>query len=226
VKVLVGLGNPGREYAKTRHNVGWMLLDELVPRLAAGKFRAERSVEVAEAFHNGEKVYLVKPQTYMNRSGQALAMWLGQFKEIRDAVRAEGVSSRSASANSRAERSEPCLWPGLFVLSDDVHLPLGRIRIRSGGSAGGHNGLKDIEKALGGQGYPRLRMGVDSPPDRMDRADYVLARFAASEMPVIEAMLANALRAVDIWLRDGLEAAMDKANGSMPETEYYNETNS
>ncbi len=221
MKVLVGLGNPGKEYAKTRHNVGWLLLDELVPRLGGGRFRAERSVEVAEAFHRGEKLYLIKPQTFMNRSGQALAMWLGQFKEIRDAIRDEDAASTSRSApaqNGRGgDNDEPCLWPGLMVISDDVHLPVGRLRIRPGGSAGGHNGLKDLEKALGGRGYPRLRLGVGAPPEHMDRADYVLGRFAVAEMPLVEIMIANGIRAVETWLEDGIAAARNKVNGLMPE---------
>lgn len=213
MKVVVGLGNPGREYQRTRHNVGWLALDALAQRLSASRFRPERSVEAAEAMAAGEKVYLLKPQTYMNRSGQALASWLGVFREVRDAVR-EPDGERE-KAKERAG-DEPCLWPGLLVVSDDVNLPLGKLRFRPSGSAGGHNGLKDIEKALGGRGYPRLRLGVGED-DRMDRADYVLGRFAAGEAPWVETMIATAAVAVEDWIARGLEAAREKYNGRGPD---------
>ncbi len=219
MKVIVGLGNPGKEYSRTRHNVGWLLLDRLAPRLGGGRFRAERSVEAAEAFHNGEKIYLLKPQTYMNRSGQALAMWLGMFREIREAVREGGSAPRPRPENAvnGKDKPEACDWPGLLVVSDDVNLPVGRLRFRPGGSAGGHNGLKDIEKALGGQGYPRLRLGVGAPPEQMDRADYVLGRFGSEEMAVVDKMLDTGERAVMEWLELGLDSVRNKYNGLSPD---------
>lgn len=213
MKVVVGLGNPGREYQRTRHNVGWLALDALAERLSAGRFRSERSVEVAEAMAEGGKVYLLKPQTYMNRSGQALASWLGTFREVREAVR-EADGERSRAKGKAGE--EACLWPGLLVVSDDVNLPLGKLRFRPSGSAGGHNGLKDIEKALGGRGYPRLRLGVGED-ERMDRIDYVLGRFSTEEAPWVEKMIATAAVAVTDWMSGGLEAAREKYNGLGPD---------
>lgn len=218
MKVIVGLGNPGPEYAKTRHNIGWMALDRLAEKLSATRFRRERSVEAAEANLNGEMIYLLKPQTYMNLSGQALASWLGWMSEIREAVRAKAKpveplpEGPNPSRQDKADDAE-CKWPGLLVLTDDVNLPVGKMRFRPTGSAGGHNGLTDIEKALGGRGYPRLRLGVGAPPGRMDRADYVLGRFASEEWPVVEEVVETAAQAVRDWLRYDLSTVRGKYNG-------------
>lgn len=218
MKVVVGLGNPGPEYAKTRHNIGWMALDKLAEKLSATRFRRERSVEAAEATVSGEMIYLLKPQTYMNLSGQALASWLGWMSEIREAVRekAEPLSPPPESPDpSRQDKADDaqCAWPGLLVISDDVHLSLGRMRFRPSGSAGGHNGLTDIQKALGGNGYPRLRLGVGAPPGRMDRADYVLGRFAADEKPVVEKVAEVAADAVADWIRYDVNTVRARYNG-------------
>lgn len=207
MKIIVGLGNPGGEYERTRHNVGWMVVDRLAARWSAGRLRAEGPVMTAEAFWEGEKIYLIKPQTFMNCSGQALAGWLGRFRELRDAVRAPEAKPVPNGG------ADPCVWPGLLVVSDEVHLPLGRIRIRPSGSAGGHNGLKDVEKALGGRGYPRLRLGVGEPPERMDRMHWVLGRFGPAEAEALEAMLIAAVGAAECWAVRGLEAAREAFNG-------------
>lgn len=217
MRVVVGLGNPGGEYAKTRHNIGWMALDRLAERLSATRFRREKSMEVAEAAAGGGRMYLLKPQTYMNRSGQALASWLGWFGEVREALRAPEDRERHPDApppgrQDRADDAE-CLWPGLLIVADDVNLPLGRMRFRPAGSAGGHNGLSDIEKALGGRGYPRLRLGVGAPPERMDRADYVLGRFGPGESPVADKVAEVAAGAVDDWARGGMSLVRDRYNG-------------
>ncbi len=220
MKAVVGLGNPGAEYAMTRHNIGWTALDALAEKLMATRFRRERSVEAAEATVGTEKVYLLKPQTYMNLSGQALASWLGWMGEVREALRdrgrpAEGDQPSEDPRPSRQDRADDaeCAWPGLLVVADDVNLPLGRMRFRPTGSAGGHNGLADIEKALGGRGYPRLRLGVGQPPGRMDRADYVLARFNAAERPVAEKVAGVAAEAVLDWIRCGMNTARNRYNG-------------
>lgn len=215
MKVVVGLGNPGREYARTRHNLGWLALDALAARIGSGAFRREKSVEAAEAFCGGEKVYLLKPQTYMNLSGQALASWLGAFREIREALREKPDEAKPAAGISKAdgEDDRECAWPGLLVLADDVNLELGRMRFRPTGSAGGHNGLADIEKALGGRGYPRLRLGIGAPPPPMDRVDYVLGRFGKEESPLVEAVSSKAGEAVEDWLRRGMAEARAKYNG-------------
>ncbi len=219
MKVVVGLGNPGAEYAGTRHNIGWLALDRLAETLMATKFRRERSVEAAEATVGREKVYLLKPQTYMNLSGQALASWLGWMGEVRDAVRVAETPAETlpedAPAPSRQDKADDaeCRWPGLLVVADDVNLPLGRMRFRPTGSAGGHNGLSDIEKALGGRGYPRFRLGIGQPPGRMDRADYVLNRFNAAEKPVVEKVAATAAEAVRDWLRYDMPTVRGRYNG-------------
>ena len=218
MKVVVGLGNPGAEYAGTRHNIGWMALDALAGKLAATRFRRERSVEAAEAFFGDEKIYLLKPQTYMNLSGQALASWLGWMGEIREAIVKRDKPSEplpegpGPSRQDKADDAE-CKWPGILVVADDVNLPLGRMRFRPTGSAGGHNGLTDIEKALGGRGYPRLRLGVGQPPGQMDRADYVLARFNSEERPVVEKVASTAADAIRDWIRYDMNAVRNRYNG-------------
>ena len=216
MRLVVGLGNPGGEYDRTRHNMGWITLDALAPLIGATRFRREGSVEASEAQFANEKIYLLKPQTYMNRSGQALASWLGRFKEVLEALGEESDLPSSGEATpSREEAADDkaCVWPRILVVADDVNLQLGRMRLRPSGSAGGHNGLKDIEKALGGNGYPRLRIGVGGPPERMDRADYVLSRFSQSEMPVVEKVAATAANAVCEWMTAGLNATRNKYNG-------------
>lgn len=218
MKVVVGLGNPGSEYVKTRHNIGWMTLDILAESLSATRFRRERSVEAAEAHVGGEMVYLLKPQTFMNLSGQALASWLGWMSEIRDAVRSRVKPLEpppEGPGPSRQDKSDDaeCKWPGLVVVTDDVNLPLGRMRFRPTGSAGGHNGLSDIEKALGGRGYPRLRLGVGAPPGRMDRADYVLGRFSSSEAPVVQEVVKTAAEAIKDWIRYDVNTVRSRYNG-------------
>ncbi len=218
MKVIVGLGNPGGEYERTRHNIGWLALDALAEKISATRFRQERSVAAAEGTIAGEKVYLLKPQTYMNRSGQALASWLGWMGEIREDIQEKAVAPEvfpDAAKPSRQDKADDleCQWPGLLVVSDDVNLPVGKLRFRPTGSAGGHNGLADLEKALGGRGYPRLRLGVGAVPERMDMADYVLSRFTAEEMPVVVKVAGVAAEAVQDWLKYGLNAARGKYNG-------------
>jgi PTH1 family peptidyl-tRNA hydrolase len=217
VKVVAGLGNPGGEYDRTRHNIGWMALDSLAELLGATRFRRERSVEAAEATLDGEKVYLLKPRTYMNLSGQALASWLGWMNEVRLALgkREDPPAPDGVPPPSRQDKAEDaeCAWPGLLVVADDVNLPLGRMRFRPSGSAGGHNGLTDIEKALGGRGYPRLRLGIGAPPGRMDRADYVLSRFNSDEMPVARKVSETAAGAVRDWLRCDFNTVRSRYNG-------------
>ena len=218
MKVVVGLGNPGAEYEKTRHNIGWIALDALAEKLMATRFRRERSVEAAEATLGTDKIYLLKPQTYMNLSGQALASWFGWMGEIREAVRSREKPEEplpegpGPSRQDKADDAE-CKWPGLLVLTDDVNLPLGRMRFRPTGSAGGHNGLTDLEKMLGGRGYPRLRIGIGLPPGQMDRADYVTSRFNSAERPVVEKVAQTAADAVRDWIRYDLNTARNRYNG-------------
>jgi len=184
----VGLGNPGPEYADTRHNAGFRLADRLTERWGFGPFRrGERAREVSGSV-GGTAVKLLKPQTYMNRSGAALA----------------------------SLRALPDFDPSqhLLVLVDDAALPLGKFRLRGAGSAGGHNGLKSIEGSLQRQDYPRLRIGVGpKPPGIEDLADYVLAEFPPEERKVLDALLDPMADAVECWLAEGIERAMTKFNG-------------
>ncbi|MDR3077527.1 MAG: aminoacyl-tRNA hydrolase, partial [Planctomycetota bacterium] len=156
-------------------------------------------------------------------SGQALASWLGSFREVRDEIRRQpgksGEKPREAKGRpaeregGEEEDAEECAWPGFLALADDVNLQLGRLRLRPSGSAGGHNGLKDIEKALGGRDYPRLRLGVGAPPEKMDRVDYVLGRFSPAEMSLAETSARTAAVAVADWISLGMDAARDRHTG-------------
>jgi len=190
LKVIVGLGNPGREYAATRHNVGWWLIDHLADVWHFDGWKKDAESHVANGTVDGVKVRLVKPQTYMNLSGQAL----------RNFVR------------------RPFWSPAkdLLIVVDEVQLPVGRIRIRPRGSAGGHNGLKSVEQALGTQDYARLRIGVGPSEERKgiykDLADFVLSPFARDEREDILAMMPDLTAAVETWLREGPDKAMNLHN--------------
>lgn len=169
-RLLLGLGNPGAEYAGTRHNVGFEALDLLAVRLGLA-WSAEGKALRAE--HVGTRTVLVKPTTYMNRSGIAL---------------------RQAWFDYGLEEAEQ-----LFVITDDFHLPLGALRLRAAGSPGGHNGLASLEEQLGTDAYPRLRIGVGEPGK--DTVDFVLSRFSAAEQPVVEETLETASWAAEDWTR-------------------------
>jgi PTH1 family peptidyl-tRNA hydrolase len=183
----VGLGNPGPEYADTRHNAGFRLADHLAKRWRLGAFRrAERSREATGTWE-GHQVRVLKPHTYMNRSGAALAPLraLEGFDHAQD----------------------------LLILVDDVALPVGKFRLRGAGSAGGHNGLKSIEGSLQRQDYARLRIGVGPvPPDTPDLSDFVLAPFAPDESRQIDELLDPMSDAVETWVVEGIERAMAKHN--------------
>jgi PTH1 family peptidyl-tRNA hydrolase len=181
----VGLGNPGQEYEDTRHNAGFLLADHIARRWALGRFRRGDRARVAEGQWQGEPVQLLKPQTYMNRSGAALSSLLG-------------------------DRFDPAT--DLLVLVDDVALPTGRFRLRGAGSAGGHNGLKSIEATLQRQDYGRLRIGVGPQPTGDDLSDYVLAPFTRDERDVIDGLLDPMTDAVESWLSEGIERAMTRFN--------------
>lgn len=185
MKVILGLGNPGPEYADTRHNVGWWLLDHLASRWKAGPFGRDRSLESASARVGGETVHLVKPLTFMNRSGFVARAWAAEVDVGRD----------------------------LLVLVDDAALPPGSARMRAQGSAGGHNGLLSVEGALGTAVYPRLRIGVGGPPPGVDLAEWVLSPFepAEDEERVLE-ILPRLAEGVEVWVREGIERAMNVTN--------------
>jgi PTH1 family peptidyl-tRNA hydrolase len=190
LKVIVGLGNPGREYAATRHNVGWWLIDHLADVWHFDGWKKDTDSHISNGLVGGVKVRLVKPQTYMNLSGQALKNFVRRpfWSPAKD----------------------------LLIVVDEVQLPVGRIRIRPRGSAGGHNGLKSVEAALGSQEYARLRIGVGPSEERKgiytNLADFVLAPFARDEREDILEMMPELTSTVETWLKEGIEKAMNVHN--------------
>jgi PTH1 family peptidyl-tRNA hydrolase len=186
MKVIVGLGNPGREYEMTRHNLGFMLIDRLLTRAGGGRFRSESSARVATVELTGQRVLLAKPQTYMNLSGDAVRPLLDRYGEGNPA--------------------------NLLVASDDVALPFGMIRVRSRGSAGGQKGLKSIIERLGTQEFARVRLGVkpDHPLDDLSR--FVLSPIRNRDREQLEETLERAADAVTMILSEGVERAMARFN--------------
>ena len=197
MKVIVGLGNPGREYAPTRHNVGWWFIDHLADVWHFDGWKKDSESHIANGSVHGVRVRLVKPQTYMNLSGQALKNFVRRpfWSPAKD----------------------------LLIVVDEVHLPVGTIRLRARGSAGGHNGLRSIEHALDTQEYPRLRIGVGPSEERKgiypSLADFVLAPFARDEREDILALMPRMTELAETWLKDGIEKAMNLFN-RRPQAEH------
>lgn len=185
--LLVCLGNYGQRYENTRHNIGFLAADRLVERddLKCNRLRFRALTEVID--FGGARVLLMKPQTYMNLSGEAVGEAARFYKTPPQRV---------------------------LVISDDVSLPLGKLRVRAGGSAGGHNGLKNIIAHLGTDRFPRVKVGVGAPPDpEYDMADWVTSRFTASERKTVDAALERALDAAACVIVDGVDAAQNRFNG-------------
>jgi PTH1 family peptidyl-tRNA hydrolase len=183
VKVIVGLGNPGREYADTRHNVGFRVADAIGGRLHL-PWRTDGDAVFAKSF-GAEPFFVLKPQTFMNRSGYAVS----RFAEYH-----------------RIEAHE------MLVIVDDVDLPLGRIRVRPRGSAGTHNGLKSVVEQLGTTEFPRMRLGVGRGDRRRDLADFVLATFDPAERPEVETLIARAADAAQMFVVEGIDKVMNTYN--------------
>lgn len=189
MKLVVGLGNPGVRYDGTRHNVGFEVIDRLVRRhrltLRLWKTLAETADWRVSGGDADQRVLLVKPLTFMNLSGNALVQLVGYYKvELVDTL----------------------------VVCDDVNLPLGRLRARPGGSAGGNNGLRSVTASLGTDEYARLRIGVGRGDERRDLADHVLSRFSPEEQPGIESAIDRAADAVETWVEDGVARVMNTFN--------------
>jgi PTH1 family peptidyl-tRNA hydrolase len=184
MKVVVGLGNPGSKYAGTRHNVGFEVVDYLAKGPGVGLPRTQFQSLVAEATEAGDKVLLVKPETYMNLSGRAVRAIVDFYK-----VPIENV----------------------LVVCDDFNLPLGKLRVRGNGSHGGQNGLRNIQEQLGTDAYARLRIGVGQP-EPGDAVDFVLSRFKLGERATVDDAVAKAANGVLVWLRQGLDACMNQVN--------------
>ncbi|MEM7415793.1 MAG: aminoacyl-tRNA hydrolase [Gemmatimonadota bacterium] len=186
MKVVLGLGNPGPDYDATRHNVGWWVVDRLAYDWSFDTFRRARKALISEGDAAEDRVLLMKPTTFMNRSGQALRI-LREFEDF--------------------DPSED-----LLVVVDDAALDVGRVRFRPEGGAGGHNGLKSISGALQSNEYARLRVGVGKKPDGEDLADWVLAPMPEEDEDVVVGLLPELTEAVEVWVREGVEPAMNRYN--------------
>jgi PTH1 family peptidyl-tRNA hydrolase len=186
MKIIVGLGNPGAKYSGTRHNIGFEVIDYLAAAPGCTPFREKFEAFVAEFKEGEETVLLIKPLTFMNLSGRAVRAILDFYK-------------------LPVEQ--------LLIVCDDFNLPLGKLRIRMKGSHGGQNGLRNIQEQLGTDAYNRLRIGVGQPAPG-DAVDFVLSRFKPGERSATEEAVAQAAQAVLVWIRQGVEASMNRFNGS------------
>lgn len=191
MKLIVGLGNPGPQYQETRHNAGFMVVDRLARAHGGGPVKSRFSAATVEATIAGERCLLLKPLTFMNRSGQCVAEAVRFFKA--------DISSE------------------LLVVVDEVYLPVGRVRLLPAGGTGGHNGLQNIQQLLGTDAYPRLRVGVGvqpggGKPPFIDQADFVLGRFTPEEQGPLDGALTRASQAAELWAGRGMTHAMNVAN--------------
>jgi PTH1 family peptidyl-tRNA hydrolase len=186
-RIVVGLGNPGQQYARTRHNAGWMVIDEIAHRASAPAAKKRFHAEISEAQYHGVRLVLVKPQTYMNESGRAVREILSWYKAS----------------------PQDCL-----LVVDDLDIPFGRLRLRPDGSAGGHNGLKSIFADTGTTAFPRLRIGIGRPQHaRAQAIGHVLSAFSKDEQPYLATVIDAASNTIDMWLNEGLLATMNATNG-------------
>lgn len=185
--MIVGLGNPGREHRDHRHNIGFMAINRLAAHYQIDLSRVQMKAIIGNGLVADRPVILAKPQTYMNRSGDAVGP-LTRFYKI-----------------------EPAL---LLVVYDELDLPFGTIRLRKKGGAGGHNGMRSIIQHMGPD-FPRLRLGIGRPPGRMPPAAYVLQKFGADELPILDEMLDEAVQAMETFLSEGVDLAMTRHNGNI-----------
>ena len=186
--IIVGLGNPGRAYRETRHNIGFTLVNHLAERLGVEFTRMESNSLVTKGTYAGHQLILAKPITYMNLSGQAVRSLVRFYKIPLDK---------------------------LLICYDDVDLPLGTLRMRPDGGAGGHKGMQSIIEQLGNQGFPRLRIGIGRPPGRKTAASYVLDDFSPDETEFLQVILDRAVDAVLTFVTDGIDTAMNQYNSTM-----------
>lgn len=184
--LIVGLGNPGIKYARTRHNMGFMAIDEIASKLGFSVNKNKFKAKLGEGFFRGEKILLVKPQTYMNLSGEAVRA-VADFYDI------------------------PC--EKIVVIYDDFDLNTGALRIRKKGSAGSHNGMKSVVQHLGSENFPRLRIGIGSKDDD-DVINFVIGRIAKDEKAVLQNAVERAAEAVLCMITDGIDKAMNRYNGN------------
>jgi PTH1 family peptidyl-tRNA hydrolase len=192
MKLVVGLGNPGREYVGTRHNIGFEVIDRLAEKagwMKAGDFDRIAKTKFDGLVYDGpvgaERLVLLKPTTYMNLSGQAVQAAMAFYQ------------------------LSP---PDIMIVLDDLALPCGRLRLRGSGSSGGHNGLKDIERALGTNEYPRLRLGIDAPPPPVPGKQYVLGKFSAEQRKLVDPAIDRGASAIVTWIDKGISTTMNQFN--------------
>ncbi len=185
-RLLVGLGNPGKEYERTRHNVGFMVVEAFARRHGIAITRRDFRAMAGDGRVGDARVFLLKPQTFMNLSGESVAMFL---------------------------RQKPLALTEIIVVADDIALPLGKLRLRAEGSAGGHNGLKSLIQHLHSQAFPRLRFGVGAPRDPSAQIDFVLGPFSKREQEEVDETVERAVAALETWISDDLQAAMRQFNG-------------
>jgi peptidyl-tRNA hydrolase, PTH1 family len=183
--LIAGLGNPGRDYRDTRHNIGFLLIDRLAERLKIKTVRMEMKAIVRKTNYDNQRLILAKPQTFMNLSGQSVGSLFRYYKVTID---------------------------HLLIVYDDIDLPLGSIRLRPGGGAGGQKGMLSIINVLGTESFPRLRLGIGRPPGRMEAANYVLHDFPQDERELLVSTLDRAVDAVFTFVTLGLDAAMNRFN--------------
>lgn len=186
--LIIGLGNPGREYKDNRHNIGFMLIDRLAVKLNARGMKLQSKAIVTSALYEESKIILAKPQTYMNLSGQSVQGLLHFYKVPTE---------------------------NLIIAHDDLDLPFGTIRIRPGGGPGGQKGMASTIELLGTKDFPRLRLGIGRPPGRMDPKDYVLQDFSKDEQKILADILERAAEAALTFVTAGLNKAMNQFNGSV-----------
>jgi len=184
MKIIVGIGNPGKEYAETRHNIGFMVVDRLAADHGLGPWRARFHSRAAEGSVAGAKALLMKPETYVNESGRAV---------------------RAALDWCRVETHD------VMIVCDDFNLALGRLRVRAQGSSGGHHGLDSILGSLGTADVPRLRIGIGTEQGERGR-DFVLSTFSAAERPIVEEAVRRAASAIEAWLQSGIESCQNQFN--------------
>lgn len=189
MRIVVGLGNPGRDYANTRHNIGFMVVDELVRRHGPTSWRNRFRSEVGEIMFAGEKLVLAKPQTYMNLSGHAVRELVNWYHLPADQV---------------------------IVVMDDLDLPFGTLRMRGKGSAGGHNGLASVIEQLGTSEIPRLKIGIGR--GRSTAVAHVLSRFSPEQERELDVVIKRSTDAVELWSREGITVAMNAANRRLDES--------
>ncbi len=186
--LIIGLGNPGREYKDTRHNIGFMLIDHIAVRLNARGMKLQSKAIVISALHEERKVILAKPQTFMNLSGQSVQGLLHFYK---------------------------IPFENLLVAHDDLDIPLGTIRIRPTGGPGGQRGMASTIEQLGTKDFPRLRLGIGRPPGRMDAKDYVLQDFSKDDLKLLPEILEHGVDAALTFVTHGLNKAMNQFNGDV-----------